>query len=109
MQEALTVAEVMGPMVGGLMVHVWIDLAVFILALYCAVRLGKAKLIQPFVLMIGLGALAGFLLMVARQPMWIASTIRSILFFVAISWLVFMLRPVKVPSSQESDSKETTQ
>lgn len=105
MQEAMDVAQIMGPLVGGLMVHVWVDLAVFILALYCAVRLGKAQLIQPFVLMIGLGALAGFLLMVAGQPMWIASTIRSILFFVAISWLVFMLRPVKVSPSQGDSSK----
>lgn len=108
MQEAMDVAQIMGPMVGGLMFHVWIDLAVFILSIYCAIRLGKAQLIQPFVLMIGLGALAGFLLMVARQPMWIASTIRSVLFLLAIAWLVWMLRPVKVPSSQEGASSKTT-
>jgi len=93
---------VMGPVIGGIMFHSWIDLVVFILSIYAAIRLGKAQLIQPFVLMIGLGALLGFLIMVARQPMWVASTARSILFLLAIAWLSWIVRPRKVSGEQSN-------
>lgn len=78
-----------GPLVAGLMMHAWVDLAIFIVSLYLAFRLRGGQLIYP-VLLIGITGLVGFATQAVNgtEVTWVISMVKSlVLLLVALSLL----------------------
>jgi len=84
--------RMMGPLIGGVMVHAWIDLIAFAVAVPVFLALRGGKLSWPFAI-IGLTEFTVAMMMFAQQPMWIASTIRSLLVLVMTVWFWIIFRP----------------